>query len=103
MLRQTSALRSHEEGQFLTGSFTDYALPRASLMSGRVPHLDASDIRDKSAAGFVTGSDDPRKTRTAERLSASGIRDHNLITAKERVDLAGAKHRLIAIGAGHDD
>src|SRR5262249_2375484 len=37
------------------------------------------------------------------RLSASGIRNHDLTAAEEGIKLAGAKYRLIAIGARHDD
>jgi len=68
-----------------------------------VPYLYAGNIRDKSTASFVAGSHDPRKTGAAERLSACGICDHDLIATKRGIDLAGAKHRLVAIGAGHDD
>ena len=62
------------------------------LMSGGVPYFDAGDIRDESAAGFVAGSNDPRKTSAAERLSSCGIGDHDLVAAKKRIDFASTKH-----------
>src|SRR5262249_33654781 len=81
-----------------------YALPFFRLIVvGGIAYLDAGDIRDKSAAGLVSGNNDPRKTGAAERLSASGIRNHDLTAAEEGIELAGAKYRLIAIGARHDD
>src|SRR6516162_7948273 len=73
------------------------------IVVGGIAYLDAVDIRDKSATGLVSWNNDPRKTSAAERLPASGIRNHDLTTAKERIELAGAKYRLIAIGARHDD
>jgi hypothetical protein len=73
------------------------------MVNGVVPYLDAGDIRDKSPAGFVAGSNDPRKTSAAERLSACSVGNQDLTAAKKRIDFASAEHRLIAIGAGHDD
>src|SRR5262245_57362118 len=67
-----------------------------SLVSGGVSYLYFGDIRDKSAAGFVAGNNDPRKTGASERPSACRIRDHDLTAAEKRIELAHTKHRLIA-------
>ena len=69
------------------------ASPRSPvLMSGSIPYFDGGDIRDKSAAGLVFGNNDPSKTSRAERLSACGIRNHDLTAAKKRIKLARAKY-----------
>jgi hypothetical protein len=72
-------------------------------VSGGVSHLYAGDVRDKPASRFVAGNNDSSKTSAAKRLSACGIGDHDLTGAKKGIDLACGKHRLVAIGAGHDD
>ena len=72
-------------------------------MGGRASHLDLGNIRNESAAGFVSWSHNPRKTGIPERLTACGVCDHYLTAAKERINFACTKHRLIAIGAGYND
>src|SRR5215831_6904790 len=81
-----------------------WPVPFSRLMVvGGIAYIDAGDIRDKSAAGFVSRNNDPRKTSAAEQLSAAGVRNHDLAAAEERIELTDSKYGLIAIGARHDD
>src|SRR6516225_2401196 len=53
------------------------------MAGGGVPYFDLGDIRDKSAARFVSWNNDPCETIIAERLSARFVREHDLTTAKK--------------------
>ena len=79
--------------------------PRRGRRTGsmRRYELDFDDIRDETAALLIARRDDAGQAVRPQRFAVDLIGHHDLIDAKIRRDLSGAKSGFISVASGDDD